>query len=129
MAAALGPGGIVLPRIIEFEQLPSFVFVVACEADALTGREEGHGSEAHSVALDGERVEVRHQVPLAGELLEGDVDSFTAGIGPASMLQARAGGQVGRPWVGGFHPVGALLVFPDPVEVIGYPRPGRRSQG
>ena len=125
VAATSGPGAPVLGCIIELEDLPSAVLIISLEPYPLTRCEEGHGAKAGSVALDGQCVEIRHQAPLGDQLIEGDINPLAAGIRLSPMLQLRPCRKSGSSRVGGLHPVGALLVFPYAVKVVGHTCPGR----
>ena len=86
VAAASGPGALVLGRIIELVDLPSGVSIIALEPYSLSCREKGYGAEACSVALDRQRVEIRHQAPFGGQLFERYVNPLAAGVRLAAML-------------------------------------------
>ena len=128
VGAAFVAGGVELGCVIEVVDFFTFEVVVAFEADALAGREEGEGAEAGAVGLDGEGVELGHEPPFAGEFFDGDIDALATGVGFSAM------GKFGGSWlVGGvfvdLELEGALLVFADAVEVIFEATLGGFAQG
>lgn len=117
VGAAFIAGGVELGGVIEVVDFFTVEVVVAFEANALASREEGEGAEAGAVGLDGERIELGHESPFAGEFFDCDIDALSSGVGLSAVRE------LGGRWLvrGVFVDLElerALLVFADAVEVV-----------
>ena len=91
--------------------------VVAFETNALASSEEGEGAKAGAIGLDGEGVELGHEAPFTSELLDGNVDALSPGVGFSSVGQFGSGWLIGSVLVN-LELEGSLFIFADTVEMI-----------
>ena len=117
MGATFVSGGSELSGVVEGEAFLTVVNVVALDAESFAGGEEGEGSEAGTVGLNGEGIEAGHETPFAGEVVKLHVESLASGVGFAAV------GELGSLWARrsvfiDFELKGALFKFADAVEVV-----------
>ena len=128
MAAAGRARALVHGGVIKLVAHLAVVFVVAGKSDAFACGQEGQCSKPCAIGLNGQRIQVGHQPPFGGELLQCDVDALAARVGRSTVGHHGARGQGGALALFALQFKCALFKFAYTIQMILHTRLGGGAQ-
>ena len=108
-----------LGRVVKVVDRATVVLVLTFDSQSFSSGQIGERSEARTIGLNRESVEVGHQSPLSRQSFDRHVDSFPAGVGFSTVREIRTRRQLRRVLRRVLHGVSPLFVFTNAVQMVG----------